>query len=157
MGVRLGLPAIDLDSLYRGGLIHDIGKIGVPDAILLKPGPLDHEEEVTMHLHPLIGENIVSPLRTGASLLPIIRNHHEHFDGTGYPDRLSGANIPRLARIVSVCDAFDALINERPYRHAKPVDEAIAILMAGSGRQWDPEVVETFVNDIPTFTRLGAA
>ena len=157
MGVRLGLPAIDLDSLYRGGLIHDIGKIGVPDAILLKPGPLNREEEVAMHLHPLIGENIVSPLRTGASLLPIIRNHHEHFDGTGYPDRLSGANIPRLARIVSVCDAFDALINERPYRHAKPVDEAIAILMAGSGRQWDPEVVETFASDIPTFTRLGAA
>jgi putative two-component system response regulator len=157
MGVRLGLPAIDLDSLYRGGLIHDIGKIGVPDAILLKPGPLDHEEEVTMHLHPLIGENIVSPLRTGASLLPIIRNHHEHFDGTGYPDRLSGANIPRLARIVSVCDAFDALINDRPYRRAKTVDEAIATLMSGSGRQWDPEVVETFVSDIPTFTRLGAA
>jgi putative two-component system response regulator len=157
MGVRLGLPAADLDSLYRGGLIHDIGKIGVPDAILLKPGPLNHEEEVTMHLHPLIGENIVSPLRTGACLLPIIRNHHEHFDGTGYPDRLSGANIPRLARIVSVCDAFDALINDRPYRRAKTLDEAIATLMSGSGRQWDPEVVETFVNDIPTFTRLGAA
>ena len=157
MGVRLGLPAADLDSLYRGGLIHDIGKIGVPDAILLKPGPLNHEEEVAMHLHPLIGENIVSPLRTGASLLPIIRNHHERFDGTGYPDRLSGANIPRLARIVSVCDAFDALINERPYRHAKTLDEAVATLLGGSGRQWDPEVVETFVSDIPTFTRLGAA
>ena len=157
VGVRLGLPAPDLDSLYRGGLIHDIGKIGVPDAILLKPGPLNHEEEVAMHLHPLIGENIVSPLRTGASLLPIIRNHHEHFDGTGYPDRLSGANIPRLARIVSVCDAFDALINERPYRHARTLDEAVAALLAGSGKQWDPEVVETFVSDIPTFTRLGAA
>ena len=157
MGVRLGLPATDLDSLYRGGLIHDIGKIGVPDAILLKPGPLNHDEEVTMHLHPLIGENIVSPLRTGASLLPIIRNHHEHFDGSGYPDRLSGANIPRLARIVSVCDAFDALINERPYRHAKTLDEAVATLMAGMGHQWDPEVVDTFVSDIPTFTRLGAA
>ena len=157
VGVRLGLPAPDLDSLYRGGLIHDIGKIGVPDAILLKPGPLNHEEEVAMRLHPLIGENIVSPLRTGASLLPIIRNHHERFDGTGYPDRLSGANIPRLARIVSVCDAFDALINERPYRHAKSLDDAVATLLAGSGRQWDPEVVETFVSDIPTFTRLGAA
>src|SRR2546429_1613955 len=107
MGVRLGLPARDLDSLYRGGLIHDIGKIGVPDAILLKPGPLDHEEEIAMHLHPLIGENIVAPPRSAASLLPIIRNHHENFDGSGYPDRLSGAGIPRLARIVSVCDTFD--------------------------------------------------
>ena len=157
IGVRLGLPARDLDSLYRGGLIHDIGKIGVPDAILLKPGPLNHEEEVAMHLHPLIGENIVAPLRTGAALLPIIRNHHEHFDGTGYPDRLAGSNIPRLARVVAVCDAFDALINDRPYRAAKSVEEAVATLLAGAGTQWDPEVVEVFVRDLPAVARQGAA
>jgi putative two-component system response regulator len=157
IGVRMGLGNSDLDALYRGGLIHDIGKIGIPDAILLKPGPLDREEEATMHLHPLIGENIVAPLRTGASLLPIIRNHHEHFDGTGYPDRLTGTNIPRLARIVSVCDAFDALVNDRPYRARKNVDEAIATLMAGAGRQWDPEVVALFVSDVPTLAKLGAA
>jgi putative two-component system response regulator len=157
IGVRLGLAPSDLDALYRGGLIHDIGKIGIPDAILLKPGPLDRDEERTMHLHPLIGENIVAPLRTGASLLPIIRNHHERFDGTGYPDRLAGSSIPRLARIVSVCDAFDALVNDRPYRARKSVEEAIATLMAGAGRQWDPEVVALFVSDVPTLANLGAA
>ena len=157
IGSRMGLSPSDLDALYRGGLIHDIGKIGVPDAILLKPGPLDAEELMSMHLHPIIGENIVAPLRSGASLLPIIRNHHENFDGSGYPDRLSGAGIPRLARIVSVCDAFDALVNDRPYRQRKPVDEALAILTAGAGRQWDPEVVDLFVKDVPLLKALGAA
>ena len=110
-----------------------------------------------MRLHPLIGENIVAPLRTGANLLPIIRNHHEHFDGTGYPDRLSGGNIPRLARIVSVCDAFDALVSDRPYRARKSVDEAMAILMAGAGRQWDPEVVAVFISNVPSLASQGAA
>src|SRR5204863_198722 len=126
IGSSLGLPSSDLEALYRGGLIHDIGKIGVPDAILLKPGPLDSDEMTKMQRHPIIGANIVAPLRSGATLLPIIRNHHEHFDGTGYPDRLSGAGIPRLARIVSVSDAFDALVNDRPYRQRKSVDEALA-------------------------------
>src|SRR5207244_6740418 len=92
-----------------------------------------------------------------ATLLPIIRNHHEHFGGTGYPDRLSGAGIPRLARIVSVSDAFDALVNDRPYRQRKSVDEALAILSAGAGRQWDPEVVKLFVNEMPSLAALGAA
>ncbi|TMD17207.1 MAG: response regulator [Chloroflexi bacterium] len=157
IGVRLGLGPSHLDALYRGGLIHDIGKIGIPDAILLKPGPLDADEQITMHLHPIIGENIVAPLRSGARLLPIIRNHHEHFDGTGYPDRLSGAGIPQLARIVAVCDAFDALVNDRPYRARKTVEEALAILRDGAGRQWDPQVVEVFVADVPAFASLGAA
>ena len=157
IGSRLGLSSSDLDSLYRGGLIHDIGKIGVPDAILLKPGPLDSDEMTKMQRHPIIGANIVAPLRSGATLLPIIRNHHEHFDGTGYPDRLSGAGIPRLARIVSVSDAFDALVNDRPYRQRKSVDEALAILSAGAGRQWDPEVVKLFVNEMPSLAALGAA
>jgi putative two-component system response regulator len=157
IGERLGLSASDLDTLYRGGLIHDIGKIGIPDAILLKPGPLDPEELMTMHLHPIIGETIVAPLRSGAGLLPIIRNHHEHYDGNGYPDRLVGSRIPRMARIVAVCDAFDALVNDRPYRQRKTRDEAISILKGGARRQWDPEVIEVFVNDIPILTSLGAA
>ena len=157
IGSRMGLGASDLEALYRGGLIHDIGKIGIPDAILLKPGPLDPAELATMRMHPQIGENIVAPLRTGASLLPIIRHHHERFDGTGYPDRLSGAGIPRLARIVAVCDAFDALVNDRPYRARKSLDEAVATLMAGAGTQWDPEVVQLFANDIPSNACLGAA
>ena len=157
IGSRMGLGASDLEALYRGGLIHDIGKIGIPDAILLKPGPLDPAELATMRMHPQIGENIVAPLRTGASLLPIIRHHHERFDGTGYPDRLSGAGIPRLARIVAVCDAFDALVNDRPYRARKSLDEAVATLMAGAGTQWDPEVVQLFASDIASNACLGAA
>src|SRR5438876_4748440 len=157
IGSCLGLPSSDLEALYRGGLIHDIGKIGVPDAILLKPGPLDAEEMTRMQLHPIIGANIVAPLRSSAGLLPIIRNHHEHFDGTGYPDRLAGASIPRLARIVSVCDAFDALVNDRPYRARKTIDEAVAALSVGAKCQWDPEVVDLFVRDVSTFASLGAA
>jgi putative two-component system response regulator len=157
LGLSLGLSGSDLDALYRGGLIHDIGKIGVPDSILLKPGPLDASELTTMHLHPSIGANIVAPLRSGAALLPIIRHHHEHYDGSGYPDRLAGQSIPRLARIVSVCDAFDALINDRPYRSRKTPDEALSILRAGAHRQWDPEVVDVFISQFGTLARMGAA
>jgi HD-GYP domain-containing protein (c-di-GMP phosphodiesterase class II) len=90
-------------------------------------------------------------------LLPIIRHHHEHFDGTGYPDRLRGAQIPRLARIVSVCDAYDALINDRPYRPGRSPEEAMAILYGGAGTQWDPEVVNVFGSQIPSIAALGAA
>ncbi|HKC83343.1 MAG TPA: HD domain-containing phosphohydrolase [bacterium] len=157
VGARLGLGPSQLETLYRGGLIHDIGKIGIPDAILLKPGPLSADEQVTMHLHPIIGETIVAPLRTGAGLLPIIRNHHEHWDGTGYPDRLAGTSIPPLARIVAVCDAFDALVNDRPYRARKSVEEALATLRAGAGSQWDPTVVDLFAADVRTLTAQGAA
>jgi cyclic di-GMP phosphodiesterase len=157
VGARLGLGPSQLETLYRGGLIHDIGKIGIPDSILLKPGPLSADEQVTMRLHPIIGETIVAPLRTGAGLLPIIRNHHEHWDGTGYPDHLAGTSIPPLARIVAVCDAFDALVNDRPYRARKTVEEALATLRAGAGRQWDPTVVDLFSADLRTLTTLGAA
>jgi putative two-component system response regulator len=157
IGQLLKLPEADLDALYRGGIIHDIGKIGVPDSILLKAGPLEVEEQITMHAHPIIGEGIVRPLRSGTSLLPIIRNHHEHFDGTGYPDRLRGAQIPRLARIVSVCDAYDALVNDRPYRPGLAPEEAMAILHRGAGTQWDPEVVELFSSQIRSINALGAA
>ena len=157
IGCRMGLGSSDLDALYRGGLIHDIGKIGVPDAILLKPGPLNATELATMRQHPVIGETIVAPLRSSAGLLPIIRNHHERYDGTGYPDQLAGSNIPRLARIVAVCDAFDALVNDRPYRSRKAPEEALAILRSGASRQWDPEVVDLFNAEIQTLGSQGAA
>jgi putative two-component system response regulator len=142
IGVRMGLPERALDALYRGGIIHDIGKIGVPDAILQKPGPLDTTEMAVIQQHPLIGESIVRPLRSGVPLLPIVRHHHERVDGTGYPDGLKGRAIPHLARIVAVCDAFDALTSDRPYRKARSVDEALGILTDGAGRQWDPEAIE---------------
>ena len=141
IGARMGLPADELDALYRGGMIHDIGKIGVPDHILLKPGELDAEELIRMHLHPIIGENIVAPLQSSGELLPMIRHHHEHYDGTGYPDRLAGERIPLMARIISVCDAYDALTNDRPYRPRQTRERAAAILRGGAGRQWDPRIV----------------
>jgi putative two-component system response regulator len=156
LGIRMGLPEPALDALYRGGIIHDIGKIGVPDAVLLKPGPLDPEESAQMRAHTVIGEGIVRPLRSGFNLLPIIRHHHEHFDGNGYPDGLRETAIPPLARIVSVCDAYDALVNDRPYRDRRSVAEAIAILRQGAGKQWDPEVVGLFTTEIPKVTGLGA-
>lgn len=157
LGARLGLPEVALDALYRGGMIHDIGKIGIPDAILLKPGPLDARETAQMQSHVVIGETIVRPLQSASTLLPIIRHHHEHFDGGGYPDRLRAREIPRLARIVSVCDAFDALVNDRPYRPRLPTDQAVSLLVHGAGHQWDPEVVDLLVGEMPAIHRLGAA
>jgi putative two-component system response regulator len=157
LGETMKLPEPDLDALYRGGIIHDIGKIGVPDSILLKPGSLDAEEQVGMRAHPIIGENIIKPLRSGTNLLPIVRHHHEHFDGTGYPDGLRGTQIPRLARIVSVCDAYDALINDRPYRPRRSPQEAIEILYSGAGAQWDPEVVGLLAGHLQTDNSRGAA
>lgn len=157
VGKRLGLPEAALDALYRGGIIHDIGKIGVSDAILLKGGPLDVLEQRRMQEHTAIGANIIAPLLTGSSLQPIIRHHHERFDGHGYPDGLVGAQIPLLARIISICDAFDALINDRPYRTRVSVDQAIATLRAGAGTQWDPQLVELFVAELPLFEPMGVA
>jgi putative two-component system response regulator len=157
IGEKMGLPERALDALYRGGIIHDIGKIGVPDAILLKPGPLDSRELAKMRMHPVIGESIVRPLRSGTNLLPIIRHHHEHYDGGGYPDGLARRAIPHLARIVAVCDAYDALVTDRPYRKAKSVDEALSILNDGAGHQWDPETVEVLTGELSNLRALGVA
>jgi putative two-component system response regulator len=157
LGETLKLPEPDLDALYRGGIVHDIGKIGIPDSILLKPGSLDGEEQLGMRAHPIIGENIIKPLRSATSLLPIVRHHHERFDGTGYPDGLRGVQIPRLARIVSVCDAYDAMINDRPYRPRRSPQEAMTILYQGAGSQWDPDVVSVLAGQIPSLDSRGAA
>ena len=157
LGARLGLPEDELERIYRGGIVHDIGKIGVPDYILLKPGPLDIEEMVAMRAHPVIGEGIIAPLRSGTDIVSIVRHHHERVDGTGYPDRLRGDDIPLAARIVAVCDAFDALVNDRPYRLRLSAEEAVAILRAGAGRQWDSELVEAFIVEVPCLYVFGAA
>lgn len=137
LGRRFGLPESILDTLYRGGMILDIGKIGVSDSILHKPGPLDPIQVPQMQAHVAIGESIVRPLRSTSELLPIIRHHHERFDGLGYPDGLRAREIPRVARIVSVCDAFDALVNDRPYRTRRSTEEALAVVRTGAGTQWD--------------------
>ena len=150
LGNRLGLQESDLVALYRGGLIHDIGKLGVPDAILLKPGPLNAEEERQMRAHPVIGESIVKRLPSASDVLAIIRNHHERFDGGGYPDGLSGHKIPLLARIVSVCDAYDVLAIDRPYRARLNSEEASDTLMRGAGQQWDRELVSLLLSELPT-------
>ena len=149
LGKRLGLQESDLVALYRGGLIHDIGKIGVPDEILLKPGPLNTEEERQMREHVVIGERMVKPYPSAADLLCIVRSHHERFDGGGYPDGLAGHKIPLLARIVSICDAYDALASDRPYRARLNSTDAIETLMRGAGQQWDRELVSLFLAELP--------
>jgi putative two-component system response regulator len=157
LGRCLELDDAELSALYRGSIIHDLGKIGISDAILLKPGPLDPEEAARMKLHTVIGEAIVSPLRSAASLLPIVRSHHERVDGQGYPDGLEGTRIPEAARIVSVCDAYDALVNDRPYRERQTVEEAVRTLTSGAGSRWDSEFVDLFVSQLPAIRILGAS
>jgi putative two-component system response regulator len=128
LGRRLGLGEDKLVALRRGGVIHDLGKIGVPDHILLKPGPLSAEEWVVMKKHPEIGERICQPLRSFGLVLPIIRHHHEKLDGTGYPDGLKNGAIPLLARILTTADVYDALTTDRSYRLALPPERAFEII-----------------------------
>ena len=149
IGTRLGLKDSDLLALYRGGLAHDIGKIFVSEAILRKPGPLNAEEERQMREHPAIGQRIAMYLPSTADMLPIIRHHHERFDGGGYPDGLSGHKIPLLARIVSVSDAYDALSNDRPYRSAFGQTDVIETLLRGAGQQWDRELISLWLAELP--------
>jgi len=145
VGKALGLGLDDLVALHRGGYLHDIGKIAISDAILFKPGPLNKEEWEQMRQHPIIGEQICRPMRTLAPVLPIIRHHHERWDGSGYPDGLEGESIPLLARILQLSDIYDALITERPYKPALPQGEALAVLEEEAHRGWrDPELVAVF-------------
>ncbi len=145
LGVAAGLTGSLLEDLAWGGVIHDIGKIALPDSVLLKPGPLTSGEAEIMRTHVVIGEEIARPLRTAHDVLPIIRNHHERMDGTGYPDRLVGEAIPLSARIVAIADAYDALTSDRPYRRGLSHNDAVGALKAGAGSQWDPELVKLFV------------
>ncbi|MGI8988009.1 MAG: HD-GYP domain-containing protein [Bryobacteraceae bacterium] len=145
-GIRLGFPRQDLLALHRAGYLHDVGKIGLPDSILFNGGGLDPAEREIMQTHTLRGEEICRPLRSLATVLPIIRGHHERWDGSGYPDRLSGESIPLLARVLQLADIYDALTTDRPYRLALPHSEAISTLLAESGRSWyDPELTRRFV------------
>jgi putative two-component system response regulator len=148
LGQAAALSSATLDSLYFGGMVHDIGKIGVPDAVLLKPGPLDSCEVAMMRRHVPIGVDIARELRSATGVLPIIRHHHERFDGTGYPDGLRGSEIPQVAMIVSICDAYDAMTSHRPYRAALPSAYAVSELRRGSGTQWDPELVRLFLGQV---------
>ena len=136
----------ELEALEWGGLLHDIGKIGVPDSVLLKQERLTHEERTTMNSHPVLGAEIIAPVKRLEPELPIIRHHHEWFNGSGYPDRLVADEIPRLARILHVADAFEAMTAARPYRMTPLTPEqALAELRKFGGIQFDPEVVDAFV------------
>lgn len=128
VGRRMGFDEEDLQSFRRGGILHDIGKIGIPENILLKPGPLDEDEMEEMRLHPVKGEQICKPLHSLSRALPVIRNHHERWDGRGYPDGLVAEDIPIGARIIAAVDYYDALVTDRPYRKALPIDEALRML-----------------------------
>jgi putative two-component system response regulator len=136
LGEKLGLSEELRVALRRGGLVHDIGKLSVPESILLKPGPLTPEERKIMEQHTVIGEKICAPLRSFRHVLPIIRHHHEKWDGSGYPDGLKGEKIPLTARILQVTDIYDALTTDRPYRKALPVEKALAIMREEVKRGW---------------------
>ena len=133
------------DELSYGFLLHDVGKVGIPESILCKPGPLTDEEYEVMKTHPLIGVQIVAPIQFLGTAVDVIRCHHERWDGRGYPDGLAGEGIPLGARIFSVCDTFDAMTSDRPYRRALPFDAAVEEIDRCRGTQFDPTVVDAFV------------
>jgi putative two-component system response regulator len=145
LGEKLGLPEDLRVALRRGGLVHDIGKLAVPEHILLKPGPLNPEERKIMEQHTIAGERICAPLRSFRHVLPIIRHHHEKWDGSGYPDGLKGEQIPLTARILQITDIYDALSTDRPYRKALPTEKALAIMREEVNRGWwDRSILDEF-------------
>jgi putative two-component system response regulator len=136
LAAQIALPEDQQTALRRAGIVHDIGKIAVPEHILLKPGPLSEPERKIIETHPVIGERICAPLKSFRMVLPIIRHHHEHQDGSGYPDGLHGNEIPMTARILQTVDVFDALTTDRPYRAALSTQEAFTILRDECKRGW---------------------
>lgn len=146
IGERLGLQGEALIAVRYGALLHDVGKVGVDEVIIRKGGPLTPAEYRTMQEHTLIGERIVQPLRLAGAVAPIVRYHHERWDGRGYPDGLAREAIPLGARIVAVADAFDAMTTQRPYNRVFSIDEAIERLRSGAGTYWDPRIVAVFLD-----------
>ena len=141
VGQRMGLNSGQLDDLERAAELHDIGKIAIPDTILNKPGPLNEEEWRFMRRHTVIGENMLSAAPAMASIARLVRCSHERWDGGGYPDGLRGEMSPLASRIIFVCDAFDAMLSERPYDSGRSVESALAELVRCAGSQFDPAVV----------------
>lgn len=139
-----GLSPQVQEAVAGAGPLHDIGKIGVPDMVLRKPGRLSEEDLAIIRHHPEIGDEICMPLRSLRQLRAGIRWHHERYDGRGYPDGLLGEQIPLEARVLAIADAFDAMTSDRPYRRAMPLEKALAILSANEGPQWDPALIPVF-------------
>jgi HAMP domain-containing protein len=151
LGKLIRLPESELENLRKAALLHDIGKIGVRDDVLLKEGRLTDEEFAAIKLHPVLGESIlkqIEPAEAMEAILPGVRSHHEQYDGSGYPDNLSGERIPLMGRIIAVADAYDAITSDRPYRKGMPVDKALRILEEGTGKQWDPVLTPLFIQYI---------
>jgi putative two-component system response regulator len=146
LAVAAGLGAEASRAVWQGGLLHDIGKIGVADGILQKPAPLTPEEYAQVKQHPEYGARIIAPLRFARDVAPIVRGHHEHWDGSGYPYGLRGEEIPVGARIIAIVDAYDAMTTDRPYRRALTPERAVQRLRARSGVQWDPELTALFIS-----------
>lgn len=146
-----GWPESEIDILHKTALLHDIGKIGVRDAVLLKEGHLTDEEFDQIKLHPVLGENIlkqIEPADAMADLLPGVRSHHERYDGKGYPDGLAGTEIPLFGRAIAIADAFDAMTSDRPYRKGMTYERALSILESGIGTQWDPKLTPLFIDSM---------
>jgi putative nucleotidyltransferase with HDIG domain len=145
LALALGLPATDVEIVARAGLLHDIGKIGIPETVLRKAGPLTAEEWALMRRHPVIGAQIVAPFEFFTAGAEVIRHHHERVDGSGYPDGLTENAIPLGARIVAVADVYDALRSDRPYRRAMSSEDAFAFLRSQAGLGLDEEIVGAFI------------
>ena len=146
LGKKLNLPNEDIEKLKIGGLFHDIGKIGIPDSILLKESKLTDEEYLKIKEHPVIGYNILENADMFKNILDIVKYHHERFDGNGYPEKLAGTNIPYLARIASVVDSFDAMTSRRSYRDSLPMDVVKSEILQNLGSQFDPEIGIAFLD-----------
>jgi len=144
---NIGLPSSEIEYIEYGALLHDIGKIGVPENLLHKNGPLTPEEAERFHNHTIIGENIIKTVEFFEPCRKIVRNHHEWFNGNGYPDGLAGEDIHISARIVAIADSFDAMTSTRPYRTAMSVEYALNELKNGSGTQFDPDLVKIFIDN----------
>ena len=147
----INLPEEEVQKITLGGLLHDVGKIGIPESVLRKPGKLEPEEWEIMKQHPVIGvEKVLAPNEALANLIPIVKYHHEHIDGSGYPEGLKGGNIPLAARIVAVADTYHALISDRPYRKGMTIEKACEILQEGAGTMWDADLVRHFIAIAPS-------
>jgi putative nucleotidyltransferase with HDIG domain len=150
IGAVMKLSQKDLDDLHRAGLLHDIGKLGVPAEILDKAGKLTEEEFALMRKHPELGAKILEPITAYRAVIPLVLYHHENYNGNGYPEGLSGERIPLGARIFALADVYDALASDRPYRHALEQREVLDYIKSGSGTEFDPKVTEAFLEVIKT-------